>query len=69
MQTIRTQDIPEAKERAEFYALDPDFVTQPHGRIPMSGSVIAGLVLLRVYLLVVAGVLAFRFAQYAHWVN
>jgi hypothetical protein len=69
MQTIRTQDIPEVEDRAEFYALDPDFVTQPHGRIQMSGSVVAGLVLLRVYLLFVAGILAFRFAQYAHWVN
>jgi hypothetical protein len=69
MQTIRTQDIPEAEDRAAFYALDPDFVTQPRGRIAMSGPVVFGLVILRCYLLMVAGVLVFRVAQYAHWVK
>jgi hypothetical protein len=69
MQTIRTQDIPEVENRADFYALDPDFVTQPHGRMAMSRPVVIGLVLLRAYLLMVAGVLVFRFIQYAHWVK
>lgn len=69
MQTIRTQDIPEVKDRAEFYALDPDFVTQPKGRIALSRAALIVLVLLRVYLLLVAGVLALRFAQYAHWIK
>lgn len=69
MQTIRTQDIPEMENRAAFYALDPDFVTQPHGRIAMSRPVVVGLVFLRIYLLMVTGVLVFRFVQYAHWVR
>jgi hypothetical protein len=69
MQTIRTQDIPEMENRAEFYALDPDFVTQPHGRIAMSRPVVIGLVFLRIYLLMVAGVLIVRFVQYAHLIK
>lgn len=69
MQTEPTQDIPEMRNRADFYALDPDYVTQPHGRISMTRSAFIGLVLLRAYFLLVIGTLAFRFAEYAHWLK
>lgn len=69
MQTEPTQDIPEMSNRADFYALDPDYVTQPLGRIPMTRPTLIGLVLLRAYFLLVIGALAFRFAEYAHWLR
>jgi len=69
MQTVRTQDIPQAENRTDFYALDPDFVTQPYGRMAITLPVAIGLGLLRVYLLLVAGIVVFRFVQYAHWVK
>ena len=69
MQTIRTQEIAEFADRRAFYDLDPDYVTQPEGRIRMSRPVAFSLIVLRVYLLVLCGLLVYRFAQYAHWLH
>lgn len=66
MQSIRTQDIEEYPDRRTFYELDPDYVTQPEGRIQMNRTVFVSLVILRVYLFLLFGLLIYRFAQYAH---
>ncbi len=61
---MRTQDLPVTTE-AELYALDPDYVTQPEGRIPMTRAVFWSLVALRVYLVALIILVIYRFAQYA----
>jgi hypothetical protein len=61
---VRTQDLPVTTE-AELYALDPDYVTQPEGRIPMTRAVFWSLVALRVYLVALIILVIYRFAQYA----
>ena len=40
---MRTQDIP-VRTAAELYALDPDYVTQPEGKIAMTRPVFWSLV-------------------------
>ena len=62
---MRTQDLP-ARTEAELYALDPDYVTQPEGRIPMTRAVFWSLVALRVYLIALIALVIYRFAMYAH---
>jgi len=65
---MRTQDI-QVRTEAELYALDPDYVTQPEGRIPMTRAVFWSLVALRVYLIALIGLVAYRFTEYAHLVK
>jgi len=62
---MRTQDLP-ARTEAELYALDPDYVTQPEGRIAMTRPVFWSLVALRIYLIALIGLVIYRFAVYAH---
>lgn len=69
MQIVRTQDIPEYEDRRDFYDLDPDYVTQPEGRIRISRTVVFSLLVLRVYLFGLFALLAYRFAEYAHWIR
>ena len=67
-QQLRTQDIPKMKA-SEFYQLDPEYVSQPAGLIPMSRAVFVSLLALRIYLLGLLALVAYRFAQYAHWIK
>ena len=62
---MRTQDIP-VRSDAELYALDPDYVTQPEGRISMTRPVFWSLVALRVYLVALIVLVIYRFTEYAH---
>jgi hypothetical protein len=62
---MRTQDI-KAHTEAELYALDPDYVTQPEGRMEMSRPVFWSLLALRVYLIALIGLVLYRFTEYAH---
>jgi len=62
---MRTQDLP-VKTLEELYALDPDYVTQPAGRIAMTRPVFWSLVALRLYLIALIGLVAYRFVLYAH---
>jgi hypothetical protein len=62
---MRTQDI-QARSEAELYALDPDYVTQPEGRIAMTRPVFWSLVALRVYLVALIGLVIYRFVEYSH---
>jgi hypothetical protein len=62
---MRTQDI-KAYTEAELYALDPDYVTQPEGRMAMSRPVFWSLLALRVYLIALIGLVLYRFTEYAH---
>jgi hypothetical protein len=62
---MRTQDLP-VRTEAELYALDPDYVTQPDGRIAMTRAVFWSLVALRVYLIALIALVIYRFAVYAH---
>lgn len=65
MGDMRTQDLPVRTER-ELYALDPDYVTQPDGRMPMTRAVFWSLVALRFYLIALIVLVVYRFTQYAH---
>ena len=65
---MRTQDI-DVRTEAELYALDPDYVTQPEGRIKMTRAVAWSLVALRVYLIGLMILVGYRFALYAHFVK
>jgi hypothetical protein len=65
---VRTQDIP-ARTEAELYALDPDYVTQPEGRIAMTRPVFWSLVALRFYLIALIVLVGYRFTEYAHLVR
>lgn len=65
---MRTQDI-QASSEAELYALDPDYVTQPEGRIALTRPVFWSLVALRVYLVALIALLGYRFTEYAHLVK
>jgi hypothetical protein len=62
---MRTQDLP-ARTEAELYALDPDYVTQPTGLLPMTRAVFWSLVALRVYLIALIVLVLYRFSLYAH---
>jgi hypothetical protein len=62
---MRTQDI-QARSEAELYALDPDYVTQPEGRVAMTRPVFWSLVALRVYLVALIGLVIYRFVEYSH---
>ena len=62
---MRTQDLP-ARTEAELYALDPEYVTQPEGHMPMTRAVFWSLVALRIYLVALIGLVIYRFAVYAH---
>jgi hypothetical protein len=62
---MRTQDI-QARSDAELYALDPDYVTQPEGRIAMTRPVCWSLVALRIYLVALIALVIYRFVEYAH---
>jgi hypothetical protein len=62
---MRTQDLP-ARTEAELYALDPDYVTQPDGKMPLTRTAFWSLVALRVYLIALIGLVIYRFAVYAH---
>ncbi len=62
---MRTQDLP-ARTESELYALDPDYVTQPDGLMPMNRAVFWSLVALRVYLIALIALVIYRFAAYAH---
>jgi hypothetical protein len=62
---MRTQDIP-VRNAAELYALDPDYVTQPEGKIAMTRAVFWSLVALRVYLVALIVLVGYRFTEYAH---
>jgi hypothetical protein len=62
---MRTQDI-QARSDAELYALDPDYVTQPEGRMAMTRPVFWSLVALRVYLVALIGLVIYRFVEYSH---
>jgi hypothetical protein len=62
---MRTQDLPVHTE-AELYALDPDYVTQPEGKMPLTRAVFWSLVALRVYLIALIVLVIYRFAIYAH---
>jgi hypothetical protein len=61
---MRTQDLP-ARTEAELYALDPDYVTQPEGRIPLTRAVFWSLIALRIYLVALIVLVIYRFALYA----
>ena len=65
---MRTQDI-QARTEAELVALDPDYVTQPEGRLTMTRPVFCALVALRVYLVALLVLVAYRFTEYAHLVR
>jgi hypothetical protein len=62
---MRTQDLP-ARTEAELYALDPDYVTQPEGRIALTRPVFWSLIALRIYLIALIVLVIYRFAMYAH---
>ncbi len=62
---MRTQDLPVTTE-AELYALDPDYVTQPEGKIPMTRAVFWALIALRLYLVALIALVIYRFIIYAH---
>ena len=62
---MRTQDLP-VKTAQALYALDPDHVTAPEGTMPMRPIVFWSLVALRVYLVALVGLVAYRFVAYAH---
>jgi hypothetical protein len=62
---MRTQDI-KAYTEAELYALDPDYVTQPEGRMALSRPVFWSLLALRLYLIALIGLVLYRFTEYAH---
>jgi hypothetical protein len=62
---MRTQDL-QVKTEAELYALDPDYVTQPAGRIKMSRAVFWSLFSLRIYLIGLMILVFYRFSVYAH---
>jgi hypothetical protein len=61
---MRTQDLP-VRSEAELYALDPDYVTQPEGKIPMTRAVFWSLLALRLYLIALIVLVVYRFALYA----
>lgn len=65
---MRTQDLP-VKTARELYALDPDHVTQPEGTMPMRSLVFWSLIALRVYLVALIGLVAYRFVVYAHFMH
>jgi hypothetical protein len=65
---MRTQDI-QARTEAELYALDPDYVTQPEGRIAMTRTVFWSLVALRVYMVGLIVLVLYRFTEYAQLVK
>jgi hypothetical protein len=65
---VRTQDI-KANTEAELYALDPDYVTQPEGRIAMTRPVFWSLVALRLYLVALIALVIYRFTVYAHLIK
>lgn len=62
---MRTQDLP-VKTARDLYALDPDHVTQPEGTMPLRPVVFWSLLALRVYLIALIGLVAYRFVAYAH---
>lgn len=62
---MRTQDIL-VRTEAELYALDPDYVTQPAGRIKMSRATFWSLFALRLYLVGLMALVFYRFAVYAN---
>jgi hypothetical protein len=65
---MRTQDI-HARTEAELCALDPDYVTQPEGRIAMTRAVFWSLVALRAYMVGLIVLVVYRFTEYAHLVK
>jgi len=65
---VRTQDI-NVRTEAELYALDPDYVTQPEGRIAMTRTAFWSLVALRVYMVGLIVLVLYRFTEYAHLVK
>jgi hypothetical protein len=65
---VRTQDIDVATSR-ELYALDPDYVTEPQGKIKMTRAVFWSLVALRFYLIGLIMLVGYRFVIYAHGVK
>ena len=65
---MKTQDI-QVRTEAELYALDPDYVTQPEGRMPLTRAVFWSLVALRVYLIALIALVGYRFFEYAHLVK
>ena len=62
---VRTQDIDVATS-AELYALDPDYVTEPVGKLKMTRAVFWSLLALRFYLVGLIILVGYRFALYAH---
>jgi hypothetical protein len=62
---MKTQDIP-VRTAAELYALDPDYVTQPAGRLHLTRTAFWSLVALRVYLIALIVLVIYRFTLYAH---
>ena len=65
---MRTQDI-QVRTEAELYALDPDYVTQPEGRMPLTRTVFWSLVALRVYVVASIVLIGYRFTLYAHLIK
>jgi hypothetical protein len=65
---MRTQDL-QVRTEAELYALDPDYVTQPEGRMPLTPVAFWSLVALRVYLIALIVLVGYRFIEYAHLVK
>lgn len=61
---MRTQDI-DVRRPKELYALDPDYVTIPDGKLHMTPIVFWSLVALRVYLVALIGLVGYRFIEYA----
>ena len=62
---MRTQDI-DVRRLEELYALDPDYVTIPEGRLHLTPVAFWSLIALRIYLVALIGLVGYRFAVYAH---
>ncbi|HEY5350722.1 MAG TPA: hypothetical protein VIJ64_13340 [Candidatus Lustribacter sp.] len=65
---MHTQEI-QARTAAELYALDPDYVTLPEGRMPLTRTAFWSLIALRVYLIALIVLVGYRFTEYAHLVK